>query len=624
MFTNIKKSHKLFVQFIIIFLTFNGLVAQKTSSTVNTLASNQKWNMNFNFGFTNLLGDLGGSPKYGTHFLRDFDYQSTRYCLGLGTEHFNSKGNFGMSAQYMFNRLSGDDKYSKEISRRDRNLSVQTNLHSFDLLCFYSPFTSRKFRFYTGFSVFYYNPTAMLNGKKYNLRSMGTEGQKLNGQNNTYSKISTKVPVGVQFKLFSINQSTELWMDLSSHYCLTDYIDDVSGLYADNAAIEAQNGKTAANLADRSMGWIANNSSAGSIRGNNSFKDNYLSMVFTIKTKLEFKAKDSDKDGVPDKVDRCKDTKLGAAVDEHGCYSDKDGDGVADYKDKCPDEPGDRNNKGCPDDDDMLADDDGDGVANSKDKCPQVPGTKENKGCPDGDDMLADDDGDGVANSNDKCPQVPGTKENKGCPDGSDNEQDDDSDGVPNSLDKCPNQSGSKELGGCPDSDGDGVPDNIDPCPNKKGLEIHSGCPDSDKDNVPDNKDKCPNVAGTVENLGCPEMKKLTADSIAFLANNIYFNTASAEIKGESYDDLFNVIDILQRYPNITVVIEGHTDSVGNAMKNLVLSQNRANAVKDFLIQFGIDPRRIKAIGYGELRPIVNNGPKTRSKNRRVVFKISR
>jgi outer membrane protein OmpA-like peptidoglycan-associated protein len=590
MFTNIKKSHKLLIQFIIIFLTFNGLVAQRTSKTVNTLASNQRWNMNFNFGLTNLLGDLGGSPKYGTHFLRDFDYQSTRYCLGLGIEHFNSKGNFGMSAQYMFNRLSGDDKYSKEISRRDRNLSVQTSMHSFDLLCYYSPFVGRKFRFYSGFSVFYYNPTAKLNGKKYNLRGMGTEGQKLNGQNNTYSKISTKVPVGIQFKLFNINQSTELWMDMSSHYCLTDYIDDVSGLYADNAAIEAQNGKTAASLADRSLGLIVNNSSTGSIRGNDTYKDNYLSLVFTLKTKIEFKAKDSDKDGVPNKIDRCKDTKLGAAVDEHGCYSDKDGDGVADYKDKCPDEPGDRNNKGCPDEEDMEADDDGDGVANSKDK----------------------------------CPKESGSKENDGCPDGSDTEQDDDFDGIPNSQDKCPDRSGSIEHGGCPDSDGDGVPDNIDPCPYEKGLEIHSGCPDSDNDNVPDNKDKCPNVAGTVESQGCPEMEKQTADSIAFLANNIYFNTASAEIKGESYDDLFNVIDILQRYPNITVEVEGHTDSVGTTLNNQVLSQNRANAVKDFLIQFGIDPSRIRATGYGELRPIVDNGPKTRSKNRRVVFKLNR
>lgn len=570
------------------FFTFNGLQSQ--NQTKVETPSYQRWRFNFNLGVTNLLGDLGGSRKEGTHFLRDFDYQSSRYCIGGGIEHFNKKGNWGLSSLYMFTRLSGDDKYSNELSRRDRNLSVITNMHSLDLLVFYSPIESRKLRFYTGIGLFYYNPTAILNGRRYNLRGMGTEGQKLNGQDNSYSKFSAKIPVGLQFKLLDVSKSTELWMDFNTQYCFTDYLDDVSTTYADNSAIEAQNGLVAANLADRSLGMITNNSSTGSIRGNSTYNDNYMSLVFTLKTKLEFKPKDKDKDGVPDYKDECKDTKRGAAVDENGCYADKDGDDIPDYKDKCPDEFG----------------------------------TKANRGCPDENSKTLDDDNDGVTNDKDECPDEAGTIENNGCPEKNANQQDDDMDGIPNDQDPCPNISGSKELGGCPDSDGDHVPDNIDQCPFAKGLPENDGCPDSDNDKVPDHKDKCPNTTGTPESQGCPEMQKHTIDSIAFFANNIYFNTASSEIKTESYDDLFKVVDILQRFPNITVEIEGHTDSVGSVKKNLILSQNRANAVMDFLIQFGIDANRLKAIGYGEFKPIVDNGPRTRAKNRRVVFKINR
>jgi len=83
------------------------------------------------------------------------------------------------------------------------------------------------------------------------------------------------------------------------------------------------------------------------------------------------------------------------------------------------------------------------------------------------------------------------------------------------------------------------------------------------------------------------------------------------------------VAKILNKYKNIKVEIGGHTDSVGTKKRNQILSQKRANAVKKYLISKKIDAKRLKAVGYGESKPLVkNNSSKNRQINRRVEFKI--
>ena len=139
----------------------------------------------------------------------------------------------------------------------------------------------------------------------------------------------------------------------------------------------------------------------------------------------EFK-KDSDKDGVPDHLDKCPDTPFGCLVDESGCPLDKDKDGVCDGLDKCPDtKPGCKVDlTGCP------IDSDGDGVCDGVDRCPDTPKGMQvdATGCP------QDSDGDGVPDIDDKCPNTPrGCKVDKdGCP------MDSDGDGVCDGVDKCP------------------------------------------------------------------------------------------------------------------------------------------------------------------------------------------
>lgn len=176
------------------------------------------------------------------------------------------------------------------------------------------------------------------------------------------------------------------------------------------------------------------------------------------------------------------------------------------------------------------------------------------------------------------------------------------------------------------DSDGDGVYDDKDECPGTPvGVPVDSvGCPkDSDKDGVPDYLDKCPDTPQTlkVDEKGCPVplTEKVSIDL------KVEFDTDKADIKSIYHDDIQKVADFLKGYPNTHAVIEGHTDSVGSEKYNTRLSQRRAESVKGYIVtNYGIDPSRLEARGFGELTPIADNKTKEgRQKNRRVVAVIS-
>lgn len=101
---------------------------------------------------------------------------------------------------------------------------------------------------------------------------------------------------------------------------------------------------------------------------------------------------------------------------------------------------------------------------------------------------------------------------------------------------------------------------------------------------------------------------------------NIQFDTNKAVVKDEYIEELAEFADVMKKYPNLNVVIEGHTDNVGNNDFNTMLSQKRAESVKNFLVtKFEIDSSHLDAKGYGETRPIAdNNTMEGRQMNRRV------
>ncbi len=107
-----------------------------------------------------------------------------------------------------------------------------------------------------------------------------------------------------------------------------------------------------------------------------------------------------------------------------------------------------------------------------------------------------------------------------------------------------------------------------------------------------------------------------------YTPKNLQFRQSLPEILPESLPELDNLLALLRDHPSLRVTIEGHTDNVGDAAKNLELSQQRAQAVADYLTKNGIDSERLTAAGFGGTRPVASNEtPEGRAKNRRVEFK---
>ncbi len=234
-----------------------------------------------------------------------------------------------------------------------------------------------------------------------------------------------------------------------------------------------------------------------------------------------------------------------------------------------------------------------------------------------------DTDKDGIVDSLDKCPTVPGVAKYQGCP-----IPDTDKDGINDEEDKCPTVAGVARYGGCPipDTDGDGVNDEEDKCITERGPASNQGCPykDTDGDGINDNEDRCPTIPGVKENQGCPAIQEEVVKKVNFAANNIYFATGKYTLLAKSYKGLNEVAQIIKDNPGINLAIDGHTDDVGKDESNQILSENRANAVKKYLISKGVEESRLVATGYGETKPIADNKTAAgRQKNRRVELKLS-
>lgn len=263
------------------------------------------------------------------------------------------------------------------------------------------------------------------------------------------------------------------------------------------------------------------------------------------------KPKDTDEDAVPDKLDQCPDTPLGALVDENGCPLDSDGDGIYDGLDKCADTP-----KGA---------------------------TIDVNGCP------TDSDGDGVFDGLDKCADTPSgwPVDAQGCP------LDDDGDAVPNPVDKEANT----PAGAVVDKDGVGI--------------------DSDSDGVYDGIDKCPDtyLGIPVDANGCPLIKPIEPKIILHPA----YPPGGARLDEETKTELDALAERLIAYKEVRIEIRGYTDSWGTPEGNEYISQRRADVIKKYLVEKGVEEERIEAKGYGATDFIAENKTEEeRALNRRI------
>jgi outer membrane protein OmpA-like peptidoglycan-associated protein len=111
----------------------------------------------------------------------------------------------------------------------------------------------------------------------------------------------------------------------------------------------------------------------------------------------------------------------------------------------------------------------------------------------------------------------------------------------------------------------------------------------------------------------------------SYRINDIYFGFNSFELTAESKVVLDQLINFLNENLSICIQIQGHTDNIGNDAANLKLSGDRATSVYNYLIEKGIDPRRLTHQGFGKSMPVATNATEDgRAKNRRTVFVITR
>lgn len=185
------------------------------------------------------------------------------------------------------------------------------------------------------------------------------------------------------------------------------------------------------------------------------------------------------------------------------------------------------------------------------------------------------------------------------------------------------------------DSDGDGVVDIDDNCPNTPGITYaqaralripvdRCGCPldpceqDGDGDGVSDCLDQCPNTLRglRVNAAGCAQVSS-APDRVEL---DVKFEFAKANLQRSFHPDLDALAELMQRYPRLRVVLEGHTDARGSLRYNIGLSLARAHVVRRQMMARGIAPERLIATGYGEAYPVASNASDAgRAQNRRTV-----
>ncbi len=233
--------------------------------------------------------------------------------------------------------------------------------------------------------------------------------------------------------------------------------------------------------------------------------------------------------------------------------------------------------------------------------------------------VLLDTDGDGFLDNVDACPKVPGVETAKGCPDA-------DGDTIVDAKDACPDDAGPLEYDGCPDSDGDTVVDKSDRCPTEPGVVALKGCPDTDADTIANLDDRCPKIPGELKYQGCPppppeEVVKKFSGAI----QGITFDLNSDVIQPSSFTILDEAARVLKEYPQVEVMIEGHTSAEGSRELNIDLSDRRAKSVKTYLVGKGIGADRLQTKGFGPDNPVAPNDTEAnRSLNRRIEFKLLR
>jgi hypothetical protein len=270
--------------------------------------SSQRWKasrteLQFGFGVTNFLGELGGANEVGTDYFKDLELSETNIAIEVGLRYKLSQ-RLALNTHLTYGKVSGDDALTDEFFRNYRNLNFKSNIwelgSNFEF-SFVKEQPGHRYRLrgvrgkrgfeiaiygFVGVSAFYFNPKGELNGEWHELQPLGTEGQNVpESGKDKYSRIQLAIPIGFGFK-YNFDRNWGIQLQYGIRKTFTDYIDDVSTEYYDNRDIHIHSGFTAAQLADKSNGQYPSTTAAGEQRGNSSKKDTYMFAVVSVVYKL--------------------------------------------------------------------------------------------------------------------------------------------------------------------------------------------------------------------------------------------------------------------------------------------------------------------------------------------------
>lgn len=235
-------------------------------------------------GTSHYLGDLGGKDGIGSNEFTDLDLNTTTYALGVGFRLRLSE-TFALRMNGFYSRARGDDANTDREVRRDRNLSFYSPIIEGSIMAEIYLGSSKRLYMFGGVGNFYFNPKTKYQGESYELQPLGTEGQNYLPDKQPYDLTAFSFPFGFGYR-FPLRNGGTLAVELMMRKTTTDYIDDVSGNYADRNQIAASGGNIAGLLSDRSTSTIPGFSDEGAIRGDPTDNDNFSFFLLTYSIPL--------------------------------------------------------------------------------------------------------------------------------------------------------------------------------------------------------------------------------------------------------------------------------------------------------------------------------------------------
>lgn len=291
---------------IVVFILSSSLFAQGVFKGNYWKQYRKEWTGGI--GPSNFLGELGGKDQVGTDFAQDLEMRATKFCLSAGYRYF-FRSDMSVRAGITYGMVSGDDKFTKEPFRHNRNIHFRSPIVEAASVIEYHILrekTNRSFRVkgakgaggskfniygFGGIGVTYFNPQAKyLDGKWYSLQPLGTEGQGIGTNISKYSRMTVSIPYGLGVR-YLVRTKWRVGVELGIRKTFTDYMDDVSTVYADPTAIADVYGPVAAYFSNPAADKDFNDdgiyeTAPGLQRGDPVDKDTYMFVQATVSYKI--------------------------------------------------------------------------------------------------------------------------------------------------------------------------------------------------------------------------------------------------------------------------------------------------------------------------------------------------